>query len=281
MNINIELVVHYSYKTSLKGKIIMLSIITFNLRYHNLEDGKNAFMCRATSILSSLAEEKPDMIGFQEMTDEMLPVMKNGMPDYTFVGHGREADLHGEHTCIAFRTDRFILNSSKTFWLSPSPDEPGSRFEGQNRIPRICTCAMLEYIPSGIQIALYNTHLDHLSAEIRKHELDLILNYIADNRRTKCHHVFFIGDFNMTPEEPQYKDIMQFDRLPLTEVTQEILSTFHDFGRIKAKKIDYIFTDITTAQGIKSARAIHKEKDGVYLSDHDAVCVDWELKEGH
>lgn len=265
----------------MKGKIIMLSIITFNLRYHNLEDGKNAFMCRATSILRSLAEEKPDLIGFQEMTDEMIPVMKNGMPDYTFIGHGREVDLHGEHTCIAFRTDRFILNSSKTFWLSPSPDEPGSKFEGQNRIPRICTCAMLEYIPYKIQIAHYNTHLDHMSAEIRKLELDLILNYIADNRTTKCHHVLFTGDFNMTPDEPQYKDIMQFDRLPLAEVTQEILSTFHDFGRIKPKKIDYIFTDTLTAQGIKSAKAIHKEKDGVYLSDHDAIRVDLELKKEH
>ena len=259
----------------------MLSIITFNLRYHNLGDGKNAFLCRVATILRCLSDEKPDLIGFQEMTDEMLPVMRSGMPDYTFVGHGREVDLHGEHACIAFRTDRFILNSSKTFWLSPSPDKPGSRFEGQNNIPRICTYAILEYIPYKIQIAHYNTNLDYMSTEIRKLELDLILSYMADKRQTNGLPVFFTGDFNMTPEDPIYNSIMKFNRLPLIDVTQEILSTFHDFGRIEPKKIDYIFTDIHTAQGIKSARSIYKEKDGVYLSDHDAVRIDWELIKEH
>lgn len=255
----------------------MLSILTLNLRYQNPADGFNDFEHRAGSIIQCLHGEMPDLIGFQEITDDMLGIMRSAMPEYTFIGHGRNVNRHGEHNSIAFRTERFSLYTSGTFWLSYTPESPGSRFAGQGTIPRICTWAVLEYLPDGMCIAHYNTHLDHEYEKIRKLEFEVIMNHMSSTKLEYGVPVFLTGDFNMTPEESLYQEIFNFERISLADVTCDIAPTYHGFGKAATKKIDYIFTDQQNAQGVLSVRRIYNKEGKGYLSDHDGIRVDWEL----
>lgn len=252
----------------------MISLLTLNLRYHNTSDGENSFENRIDIIRDCISREMPDLIGFQELKNGMLGTMERIMPEYTFIGVGRDSDLGGERTSIAYRTKYFNLLSHETFWLSNTPDKPGSRFPGQGVLPRICTWAMLEYLPERLCLVHYNTHLDHQSAEIRKLEVDLILNQMAAIKSKHDVPVLLSGDFNMTPQEPLYRDILLSGEFPLVDVTSSIDSTFHGFGKVTRKKIDYIFTDERTARRVTGVKKVSEERDGVYLSDHDGIRID-------
>ena len=48
-----------------------VSIMTFNIRYDNPNDGVNVFENRKPLIKKFLDREKPDLIGFQEPTVSM------------------------------------------------------------------------------------------------------------------------------------------------------------------------------------------------------------------
>jgi uncharacterized protein YbaP (TraB family) len=54
-------------------KAMKIKVMTFNMRMATRADGNNSFWDRKEKILKMLAAEAPDVIGFQEITDEMLP----------------------------------------------------------------------------------------------------------------------------------------------------------------------------------------------------------------
>ncbi|MBQ4580295.1 MAG: endonuclease/exonuclease/phosphatase family protein, partial [Clostridia bacterium] len=116
-----------------------MKVVTFNIRGDFGVDGANDFCHRKPLILKKLAEEQPDIIGFQEVLPHVAAWMREALPAYDIVGCGREAALTGEQMTVAFRRDRFRLIEIKTFWLSPTPYVPGSRFQEQSWCPRTAT----------------------------------------------------------------------------------------------------------------------------------------------
>ncbi len=254
----------------------MASIMTLNLRYDKADDGINAFGKRVPLIRECLVRENPDIICFQEMTDSMLGAVMGMLPGYAFVGCGREKDLHGEHNSIAFRTGRFTLYQAGTFWLSDTPDASGSRFPDQGSIPRICTWVLLADVMRQRGIACFNTHLHHQSAHIRKLQVDVVLARMAGVLAQYPVPAFLCGDFNLEPSDSLYQDILSGSFVSLVDASAGVNDTFHGFGKVVPKKIDYIFANAKAADGILSARAVRQKSGGVYLSDHDAVVLKWE-----
>ena len=55
-----------------------MKIVTWNVRcpWKN-DDGKNAFIHRAGFIYDKIMQEKPEIIGFQEVVDKSLELMKD------------------------------------------------------------------------------------------------------------------------------------------------------------------------------------------------------------
>ena len=74
-----------------------MKIVTFNLRFDNPKDGPFAFANRKEEVIRRLREEMPDVVGFQEMRDEMQAYMEANLPEYVILGHGRTAEFGGEH----------------------------------------------------------------------------------------------------------------------------------------------------------------------------------------
>lgn len=238
-----------------------LKIVTFNIRYDCEADGKQNFKYRKPIILQKILQEKPDLIGFQELQDHMLEWLEINLPDYLLVGCGRECNYSGEHNSIAIKKSVFELLKLDTFWLSPTPNKPGSRFEDQSACPRICTWVELREKESGKIFRCYNTHLDHETALARELGLAMIMEAIDQVQVP----LLLMGDFNAEPESKELR-LLRASKA-WQDCTQNIEYSYHEFGNLdQAVKIDYIYL---------RGELLHMETklwnecvEGIYLSDH-------------
>lgn len=248
-----------------------LKFMSFNLRLDNTGDGINSFTNRFHRVLEILEQEKPDLVGFQEVTDGMRAHLRDHLPSYTVQGCGRERNYHGESMLIAYRTDEVELISLENIWLSPTPSVAGSTFGGdQSNCPRMFTSALVKHNDLDTPFYFINTHLDHVGAEAR------YLGAIQLSQYISLHPQKFVltGDFNATPETREIGLITSAlaDR-GVVDCTASLGGTFHEFGHLSHEhmtKIDYIFTD----GACESAYIVEDiPVNGQYYSDHNAVCA--------
>lgn len=252
-----------------------LKIITFNMRIDNPIDGKNAFSGRKNGINAFLKERQPDILCCQELTPSMAGEIMPQLPGYYLIGSGREADFAGEQCSIAYKSDRFRLVRAETFWLSDTPGKEGSRYPYQSRHPRICTVLWLAFTAGksrGKLLRVYNTHLDHEEEYARIKGISLILQHMEEPGNRPELPTLLTGDFNARPDSEPLRIIEQTVRPRLWDVTKGIDCTFHGYGK-KRDKIDYIFADRHTAEGVRSVAICRgkQENEGLYLSDHYPV----------
>src|SRR5664280_1178974 len=67
-----------------------IKVITLNVRYDNPADSVNAWPERASQVCNFIINEKPDIIGMQEVLWNQYKVLDSGLTDYSSVGVGRE-----------------------------------------------------------------------------------------------------------------------------------------------------------------------------------------------
>ena len=249
-----------------------MKYVTFNLRCDYNQDGANCFIYRKPLILRAIEQEKPDVIGFQEVLPHMAVWLKENLTEYCIVGCGREEKLDGEQMTVAFRKDHYQLIAMNTFWLSPTPLVPGSRYAVQSSCPRTCTEALLMELASGRVFRILNTHLDHEGAPARKLGLEQILRYAQGVQLFPEAPVILAGDFNA---EPGSEELQVFADFPeYTCVTNEIGITYHGYMRDDPQQIDYIY--LRGGIACEKAEKWTQSEKGVYLSDHYPVCAELE-----
>lgn len=248
----------------------MIQLVTFNLRVPNAIDGKNFWHYRASRTLQKIREESPDVIGFQEVRDENIPQIKAALPEYTFIGYGRDAHFFGESTRIAFKSDLFQLQAMDQFWLSDTPRVPATRFENQSSCNRICNWVKLMHLPTQKRFYFMNTHLDHIGDEAKMKGLQLVINMAKKIQAEENLPLFIVGDFNFQPDDAPYALIKENG---LNDLTEGFAPTYHGFGADRAEKIDYILTDLPKDQF--TMNRWHENNNGVFLSDHDALVAFW------
>lgn len=171
-----------------------VTVMSFNVRYGTAEDGGNAWEHRRGLLLATVAGQDPDLLGVQEALRFQLDALSDALPGHAVIGVGRDDGVSaGEHSALLVRRARFGIDTSGTFWLSDTPDVPGSMSWG-NRITRICTWAVLRDRVTGSRLAVFNTHLDHESQSARERGAALIAERIA--RFGPELPVLVLGDFN-------------------------------------------------------------------------------------
>jgi len=120
-----------------------LRVMTFNIRYNEPRDGVNAWTNRKTKVSDVIRFHKADLIGVQEAQYNQLQDLEKLLPDFAWCGTGRDGENRGEFSAILYRKSRFKLLETKTFWLSETPETPGSKGWDAN-FPRIVTWAKFQ-----------------------------------------------------------------------------------------------------------------------------------------
>lgn len=188
-----------SLPTGARQESSNLHIISFNIRLDTPNDGFNRWENRIPLVRSYLQKEMPDIIGMQEVLHNQLLDLQQILPGYSYVGKGREDNLTGgEYSPIFYRQDRFKLIRSSQFWLSETPEIPGSK-SWDAAITRIVTWAELEHIPSGKVIFCFNTHFDHIGTEARSQSVSLMSSRIKEIAGDRP--VIVTGDFNIRKQK--------------------------------------------------------------------------------
>lgn len=248
-----------------------LKVMTFNIRFGTANDGENSWIARKSLVFEVIRNNNPDLIGLQEALDFQINEILDELPGYSYIGVGRDDGKYkGEYSAILFAKDRFIVDSTETFWFSETPNVAGSITWG-GTLPRICSWGLLYDKFCNTPLYFYNVHLDHESQESREKSVDMLINKIESGK--KNFPIILTGDFNCGEENPAIQKILSsglFDSYRLLNTRQDDEGTFNGFnGEKTGDKIDYIFVNnkfIVTESGID-----YSNRDGKYPSDHFPV----------
>lgn len=259
----------------------MLKVASYNLRLNTSRDlPVNRWKARAPRCLELLKTEKFDIFGTQEAQKCHIETITS--IGYKVIGLPRDNSKAPEHSTIFYNPETLELQKTETFWLSETPDVPGSR-SWNTACPRICTIGYFTHKASGKKFVFVNTHLDHRSQPARKNGIKLIMTYL---RKFKLDYPYILtGDFNARPDSDVYKEIAGFmaDARTIAEtILPSPKQTFHAYQADPAKRrmslpIDYIFVN-NVAVKVKSFQVIDDFKNGLASSDHFPVTATIVLK---
>ncbi len=260
----------------------------------------NCWTCRVDRMCGLIKKHNFELMGLQEaepqQIDDMLEVLG---PKWSYVGVGREdGKRHGEHSCIFFNNERFKVTAHDTFWLSETPNVPGSK-SWKTACTRVCTWADVTDLKSGKSFVFFNTHLDHISKQARLNGMRLIMQRMNELRKGRP--VFFTGDMNTPPDENKMERSLLIELVndPAREIPErfgpyslaaaalfdaaEVSRTPHKGPRKtfngfkfeeepKGKPIDFIFV----SEGIKvlTHMTLNDSHNRLYPSDHFPVAAD-------
>jgi endonuclease/exonuclease/phosphatase family metal-dependent hydrolase len=184
-----------------------LSAMSFNI-FHDASSDVHRIApweSRRDLVVQTIAEADADLVGLQEAYMWQVAWLVAQLPAYSPVGRGRDADGGGESVAILFETDRFTVEESGDFWLSPTPDVPGSTggdLWGGMHVPRIVSWVRLGFVESERELYVYNTHLpanENGGPEARKRGVILLADRIAQRARPDVPFIL-LGDLNSTED---------------------------------------------------------------------------------
>jgi endonuclease/exonuclease/phosphatase family metal-dependent hydrolase len=252
-------------------------VMTYNIRYDNAGDGINRWDNRKEKVYALIKKYDPEIFGVQEALHHQLQNLKNNLKDYEYIGVGRDDGKEkGEYSAIFYKKGRFKVKNSDTFWLSETPDIPGSK-NWDAAITRVATWAVFTDTKSNKDFILINTHFDHIGKEARTKSAELLLTQ-AD-KIAKSTPLIITGDFNCTRDDKPYQEIIAQKLLGLQDpAPANPPGTFCNFkvNSIECRPIDYIFASLDwEATDYK----VITDNDGAnYPSDHLPVQVTFALK---
>lgn len=252
---------------------LTLRVMTFNLRYASPQP-PNAWPDRRPIMRRLIEREAPDVIGTQEGVYSQLRDMAADLPDYEWLGLGREGGSRGEFMAIFFRRDRFEPAAYDHFWLSDTPDVIGSMTWG-NRYRRMVTWVRLRERSSGREFYFWNTHFDHEVEAARRKAAALLRERIAAADADVP--LLLVGDFNCAAGNSAAFSILTnntglFDTWTAAEKREnESLNTFHNYEPPleDGVRIDWILA--RSRASVRRAAIVDYREGAQYPSDHFPV----------
>lgn len=261
-------------------------IMTFNIRYGSANDGENHWKKRREMVFDVIRKQKSDVIGLQEALRFQIDEIRQALPMYAEIGVAREdGKINGEYSAILYRADRFGVGEAGTFWLSDTPEVPGSNQWGGACV-RICTWARLIENSTGKAFYAFNLHLDHVSQPSREKSAVLLTQRIQ-SRNIKEPFVL-TGDFNAGETNPvitylkaqtalagadgttSKSPIALVDTFRVLHPDVKDVRTAHEFkGTRQGNKIDFVF--VLPAVKVLEAEILYDNIEGRYPSDHFPV----------
>lgn len=274
-------------KTKLLLLVLMISaitnaqdykIMTYNIRYANVNDGDNQWEKRKEFLSDQIAFYSPDVFGVQEGLDAQLEYLKTSLKKYNFVGVARDdGKKKGEYSPIFYNSKRFEVLKQGTFWLSETPEKVSKGWDAMKN--RVCTYARLKDKKSDAIFWVFNTHFDHKGKLARANSAILISNQI-EKINSENEPVLFMGDLNLKPDSEPIKFLSSIYKdsrtISLTKpFGNEGTANSFKFHEPVGPRIDYIF--IKGNIKVKKYAVLSDSKDCKYPSDHLPVFIEIEM----
>jgi endonuclease/exonuclease/phosphatase family metal-dependent hydrolase len=250
---------------------VPLRVMTFNVRVP-VDTGMNAWVNRRDLMVQVIQAEHPDVLGTQELTEEQGEYIAAHLAGYAWFGQGRDGGTKGEHMGVFYRTDRLKVLRSGDFWLSDTPQVPGSKTWGQP-YPRMVTWAQFRLRDRGGTFAYFNTHFPYRPEDVHARMLsaDEIMQRI--DKLSPGTRVILAGDFNGSPDSPVHAKLTRSLHDAWMDADSRIgpPKTFHNFTGHPDQRIDWILT-----RGFKvlSTSTITTHDGARYPSDHFPVVTE-------
>ena len=264
-----------------------IKVMSFNIRYGAANDGDNHWRHRANLVAETIEMFDPDLLGMQEVLKFQAEFVKEKFPEYGFHGVGRQDGTEeGEYVPVMYRKDRFELVDSGFYWLSETPDVPGSK-SWDSSLPRMVSWVQLRDLrANGAEFVFINTHFDHRGRTARLESARLIRKQ-TEKLQQQGRPFLITGDFNTTEDGQPYQALLSGsddDSPALIDAYRQTYpvrspneSTFSRWvGHREGSRIDWILhsQDFTTlVSGIN-----YTNENGRYPSDHYPVQAILRLK---
>ena len=256
-------------------------VMSYNIRYGTAQDGENHWDNRKEFLIETIQAFDPDLLGTQETLGFQRDYLAGKLTGYEVLGVGRDdGGETGEMTALYFKRARFEKLDGGHFWLSETPDKPGSK-SWDAALTRMVTWVELRdrRQPKGKPLVFFNTHFDHRGGQARVESARLLRRRVAE-RAVQC-RVIVTGDFNAGEDSPPYRAFFGAEgnlasplrdayRLKRPEPAADE-GTFSNFkaGAVKGPRIDWI--GVSAGWQALEASIDRAERGGRTPSDHFAV----------
>ncbi len=223
-----------------------MNVATYNLRLSNLGDSLqgDGWGQRAPYVAKLIQYHEFDIFGTQEGKHHQLEDLKAMMPEYEYIGVGRDDGAQGgEYAAIFYKPERFELLDSGNFWLSEDTTQPNKGWDAE--CIRVCTWGKFLDKLSGNTFVHFNLHMDHIGVVARAESAKLILEKIKAFPEKLP--VMLSGDFNVDQLNESYLLLQNSGILSDAYTTADMVyannGTFNAFqpDAMTEERIDHIF----------------------------------------
>ncbi|KAF0522021.1 Endonuclease/exonuclease/phosphatase [Gigaspora margarita] len=297
------------------NKSNVLRVATFNIRFDFNNGaiapsiaktvntaGERPWHIRRRRVADTILFHRVDIVGLQEVLKNQISDLEALLgQDWHWVGVGRDdGKVAGEFVPIFYNKNRVELLESKYYWLSETPDVPGSKGWDAD-LPRVVTQIRFLDLITGKKFWFINTHFDHGGSLAREESAKLILRQSQDLFKSPD-PVFLTGDFNCQENEEPYKlltgkkyannnDNTNLASLSFADTRYEISNksietsygfsnTFTGFSSsVEPIRIDFILVNNNNLETqivkvLNHGTIPNLYDDNLYISDHRPVIAD-------
>ncbi len=258
-----------------------LKVMSFNIRYGTAKDGADHWDKRKDFLADTIRAFDPDLLGTQETLGFQKDFLAQKMETHEAWGVGRDdGGPKGEMTALFYRKSRFEKLDAGHFWLSETPEKPGSK-SWDTSLTRMVSWVKLKdkSAATAKPILFLNTHFDHQGVKARWESAKLIRKKIEE--LAKGDSVILTGDFNEGANSNPYLELFESkpgQALSLLDTFREANpkpspeeGTFNGFkaSQTRGTRIDWI--GCTPDWHVKAAVIDRTVRDGRTPSDHFPV----------
>ncbi len=265
-------------------------VMSYNIRYGTAKDGDNHWDKRKDFLIETIKAFNPDLLGTQETLGFQRDFLAEKLSGYEVLGVGRDDGQEtGEMTALYFKRARFEKLDGGHFWLSETPNIPGSKSWDTSLTRMVTWVKLRDKLQSKSKPLMYfNTHFDHRGEQARVESAKLIRRKVEEAAKT-C-RVIVTGDFNAGEDTQPYQAFFgSLDGKP--SLVRDVYRTTHPKREANEGTFSAFKADATTGPridwiGVSSEWEVLKSeidrttREGRTPSDHFAMIAVIRPKEG-
>jgi hypothetical protein len=244
---------------------------------------ENLWENRADRVIASVKSHDPDLLSVVECNNEKLAALADALPDYDSCLINKSGELgNGELPGFFYKTSVFEEVVCDAYWLSKTPFEPETFFEGatSGHVVHI----RLKELETGRSLSAYTTHWPYANTDL----FDLMPPVMRDvmGQWSGDEPILLAGDFNADENNTAILALLDGDPDEHTQLIDAYAETgntdagtFNGWGENPSdRRIDFIFHN----RDLKALEAMidtttYPLNGGEYPSDHWPVIarIEW------